>query len=44
MALITPNRPRLALFLVATLAETALLLLVCRRKTEGSWRWRWGKE
>ena len=44
MALIAPNHPRVALFLVATLAETALFLLVCRRKTEGAWHWRWGKE
>ena len=43
-ALITPEHPRIALFLVAVAAETALLIIVCRRKTEGAWRWRWGKD
>ena len=28
---------------IATLA-TAVLLIVCARKTRGGWRWRWGGE
>ena len=42
--LITSGHPRVALFLLAVLAETALLIVLCRRKTDGAWRWRWGKD
>lgn len=42
--LITDAHPHPGLFIVAVLAEVAGLILVCRAKTDGAWRWRWGGE
>lgn len=36
-------RSLIAYLSVVTVA-TALLLIVCARKTRGGWRWRWGEE
>ena len=30
-------------FLAIVLGATAVLLVVCARKTHGGWRWRWGE-
>ena len=34
----------LAPFLAAVLAVTLALVLISRWKTDGAWRWRWGRE
>jgi branched-subunit amino acid transport protein len=31
-------------YLLAVASVTGVLLLVARRKTDGAWRWRWGRE
>ena len=43
-ALMGPPQPRVGLFILAVLAETLALVEFCRRKTDGDWRWRWGKD
>jgi hypothetical protein len=30
-------------FVAITVAATAVLILICARKTRGGWRWRWGE-
>jgi hypothetical protein len=40
--LIAERNQRACLAIIA--AATALLLLITARKTEGGWRWRWGRE
>lgn len=37
------NTERLAVFLVSALALTIGLIWICRKKTDGEWRMRWGK-
>ncbi len=36
------NPAALIVFLAVEAAVLAVLWIVCRRKTEGEWRWRWG--
>ena len=33
-----------AVYGAIVLLATAVLLVVCERKTEGGWRWRWGED
>lgn len=44
--LILPHRAQSPAALIAFLAVEAVVLaalwVICRRKTEGEWRWRWG--
>jgi hypothetical protein len=36
-----PETASLLLFLTGTAALTVAFLVVCRQRTEGTWRWRW---
>lgn len=38
---VPPGTTSLMLFLSGTVALTTAFLFVCRRKTDGTWRWRW---
>ncbi len=35
--------PRVSALLFAVLAASVLVTLVSRQKTDGAWRWRWGR-
>ncbi|MGH6952324.1 MAG: hypothetical protein ACREH4_15785 [Vitreimonas sp.] len=41
---VTPQGLRLAGQVGAILVLTAILITVTRAKTEGGWRWRWGRD
>lgn len=44
MLLLHPGRPLVAVLVVngITLVAVILFLWVCKTRTEGGWRWRWG--
>jgi hypothetical protein len=42
LRLTEPHNWALAALLAFDAAALAVLFVVCRRKTDGAWRWRWG--
>lgn len=39
-----PSTLRIVLWFVAEAVFVAALLWICRARTEGGWRWRWGED
>jgi hypothetical protein len=42
--MLRPSAPHGAAFLAVVGIETAALIFITARKTDGEWRWRWGKD
>ncbi len=39
-----PSAMQVGLFLALLIAVSGMFIRICRAKTDGEWRWRWGKD